>query len=147
MKRIALLGAVLFVGAIAGCAGEGAGEPESVGSLSQAVGANNQFCGGIAGFPCPAGYVCVDDPHDNCDPNQGGADCGGICRKAKKPKHKLCDNPARTYISTHPAACPVSRFFCVTGTPFSDACGCGCEVAAGEPCNTVTCAPGEYCCN
>jgi hypothetical protein len=37
------------------------------------------FCGGIAGFPCPDGLVCVDNPDDDCDPNAGGADCGGIC--------------------------------------------------------------------
>ncbi len=40
-----------------------------------------QMCGGIAGFPCPAGKKCVDDPSDNCDPTQGGADCSGICVK------------------------------------------------------------------
>ena len=37
------------------------------------------FCGGIAGFPCPAGFDCVDDPRDDCSPCRGGADCGGIC--------------------------------------------------------------------
>lgn len=37
------------------------------------------FCGGIAGFPCPDGMQCSDDPEDSCDPNNGGADCGGIC--------------------------------------------------------------------
>ena len=41
--------------------------------------ATGRFCGGIAAIPCPEGYVCVDDPTDTCDPNQGGADCGGIC--------------------------------------------------------------------
>jgi hypothetical protein len=40
-----------------------------------------QMCGGIAGFPCPAGKKCVDDPSDDCDPARGGADCGGICVK------------------------------------------------------------------
>lgn len=40
-----------------------------------------QMCGGIAGFPCPDGMKCVDDPTDNCDPTQGGADCAGICVK------------------------------------------------------------------
>jgi len=38
-----------------------------------------QMCGGIAGFPCPAGKTCVDDPSDSCDPTRGGADCSGIC--------------------------------------------------------------------
>ncbi len=37
------------------------------------------FCGGIAAFPCPASMQCVDDPDDSCDPENGGADCGGIC--------------------------------------------------------------------
>ncbi len=40
------------------------------------------FCGGIAGFPCPEGQTCVDDPNDDCDPQNGGADCGGICVEA-----------------------------------------------------------------
>jgi hypothetical protein len=38
-----------------------------------------QMCGGIAGFQCPAGKTCVDDPGDDCDPTRGGADCSGIC--------------------------------------------------------------------
>jgi hypothetical protein len=38
-----------------------------------------QPCGGIAGFPCPKGQVCVDDPRDACDPTKGGADCIGLC--------------------------------------------------------------------
>ena len=37
------------------------------------------FCGGFAGFECPEGYQCVDDPSDDCDPRRGGADCIGIC--------------------------------------------------------------------
>ena len=41
--------------------------------------AEAQFCGGIAGITCPDGYECVDDPNDDCDPDNGGADCGGIC--------------------------------------------------------------------
>lgn len=39
-----------------------------------------QTCGGIAGLPCPAGQTCVDNPNDNCDPANGGADCSGICQ-------------------------------------------------------------------
>ena len=36
-------------------------------------------CDGFAGLACPDGYVCVDDPTDDCDPDRGGADCAGIC--------------------------------------------------------------------
>jgi hypothetical protein len=39
-----------------------------------------QRCGGIAGIQCPGGGKCVDDSSDSCDPNNGGADCGGICQ-------------------------------------------------------------------
>jgi hypothetical protein len=45
-----------------------------------------QMCGGIAGFPCPAGKTCVDDPSDDCDPSRGGADCSGICLGAPPQK-------------------------------------------------------------
>ncbi|HVH41092.1 MAG TPA: hypothetical protein VM925_02080 [Labilithrix sp.] len=39
-----------------------------------------QFCGGIAAFQCTdPNEQCIDDPTDDCDPNKGGADCGGIC--------------------------------------------------------------------
>lgn len=37
-------------------------------------------CGGFAGTPCPSGQLCVDDPGDSCDPNNGGADCPGVCK-------------------------------------------------------------------
>ncbi|KAK3309246.1 uncharacterized protein B0T15DRAFT_526656 [Chaetomium strumarium] len=41
--------------------------------------AASAFCGGFAGIPCKDGRKCVDDPRDECDPDNGGADCGGIC--------------------------------------------------------------------
>ncbi len=38
-------------------------------------------CGGIAARPCQEeGYSCNDNPWDDCDPNHGGADCGGLCQ-------------------------------------------------------------------
>lgn len=37
-------------------------------------------CGGFAGFACPyQEQTCVDDLSDDCDPQNGGADCMGIC--------------------------------------------------------------------
>lgn len=41
--------------------------------------AEPQVCGGIAGIRCPDDQTCIDDPNDTCDPEQGGADCSGIC--------------------------------------------------------------------
>ena len=64
----------------------------------------SSFCGGIAGIECPKGEVCVDDPNDDCDPNNGGADCGGFCEAPSSfcggiagiecPKGEVCvDDP------------------------------------------------------
>lgn len=36
-------------------------------------------CGGFVGTACPGVGECVDDPRDDCDPLNGGADCGGVC--------------------------------------------------------------------
>ena len=41
------------------------------------------FCGGIAGIPCPGNLVCVDDPRDDCCPQNGGADCSGLCARRR----------------------------------------------------------------
>ncbi|KAL1652342.1 hypothetical protein SLS58_000469 [Diplodia intermedia] len=39
-----------------------------------------QSCGGFAGVQCgEEGRLCVDDPDDDCDPENGGADCIGMC--------------------------------------------------------------------
>jgi hypothetical protein len=62
---------VVICGGVAACDPSGDPDPEPA------------FCGGIAGFPCPTGQTCIDDPSDDCDPNQGGADCGGICVEAE----------------------------------------------------------------
>ena len=44
------------------------------------IGEAPKQCGGFAGLQCDAGETCVDDPSDNCDPQNGGADCIGICQ-------------------------------------------------------------------
>jgi hypothetical protein len=43
------------------------------------------YCGGFAGLGCPEGYACIDDISDDCDPNNGGADCIGICSWPETP--------------------------------------------------------------
>lgn len=54
--------------------------------IADAPGKCVQFCGGIAGFTCnDPNEECVDDPTDSCDPNNGGADCGGICVPKNAP--------------------------------------------------------------
>ncbi|KAJ0116392.1 hypothetical protein J7T55_007372 [Diaporthe amygdali] len=40
----------------------------------------NGFCGGVAAVTCVSDTdYCVDNPLDDCDPKNGGFDCGGIC--------------------------------------------------------------------
>jgi len=52
--------------------------PEPTGDVP---GSCYQFCGGFGGFQCSdPNDQCHDDPSDSCDPNSGGADCGGICK-------------------------------------------------------------------
>jgi hypothetical protein len=38
-----------------------------------------KMCGGIAGIQCESGFTCVDDLQDSCDPDNGEADCSGLC--------------------------------------------------------------------
>lgn len=107
----------LFAAAVALMAGCGAGEPPS-----------STFCGGFAGIACPAGQRCVDDPNDGCDPNKGGADCGGIC---------VADvNPCAAVLCLAPSACVVKNgvAMCVPAAP-------------PEKCGDTTCPSGTTCCN
>jgi hypothetical protein len=106
--------------------------------------ATPRFCGGIAGIPCPDGFICVDDPGDNCDPQQGGADCGGICvRKPKNPR--FCGGIA---------GIPCPRGFTCVDDPSDDCdpqtgvvdCGGICIRKVKDPCATVRCRKGTHCC-
>lgn len=122
--------------------------------------ADGQFCGGFAGFPCPTGYTCQDDPNDGCDPARGGADCGGICvadrrtdsargdRRVINPSACRRNDPTRSYVSRSPEQCRAISFRCVDGKqPFFNECGCGCEEVVNRPCGSNVCGPGTYCCN
>jgi hypothetical protein len=93
----------------------------------QEVGARGDFCGGIAGIPCAEGFVCIDDPRDSCDPEQGGADCGGICRK-EHPTACTGREPGQKYVSRDRTECTLIDFICREGySPFFNECGCGCQ--------------------
>jgi hypothetical protein len=93
-------------------------------------------CGGIAGLPCPKGFVCVDDPREDCDPETGGVDCSGICmRKVKDPCAAIrCRQGTK--------CCPHCGGICIP-----DNIRCSHRLCVSEPCNQTVCGPGEYCCN
>jgi hypothetical protein len=57
-------------------------KPGSCGPACDQLGicVSEKLCGGFAGFECDIpGQICVDDPRDDCDPLNGGSDCGGLC--------------------------------------------------------------------
>ncbi len=135
------LGAFLYVGTLAACAVDATGD--DVATTEDDIKAA-KTCGGLANLPCPSGYQCVDNPNDNCDPKKGGADCGGICKKAKKPK---CAHAAADYIALG-KQCQVVKYFCVQGkTPFVDSCGCGCAATtcAAKACGPALGMPNKLC--
>src|SRR5690349_2406618 len=105
MKNVLALVAVVLVG---GCSAEVVDEAGGAGAYLRGT-----FCGGIAGFPCPDGFECVDDPRDGCDPEHGGADCGGICRRERRD----CEHGRGIdYISRKPEQCAAIRFLCAAGS-------------------------------
>jgi hypothetical protein len=83
------------------------------------------MCGGIAGFACPGAGTCHDDPSDDCDPEAGGADCGGVCVCALQG---LCKQGQRW-----------------DGSP--KVCSCVSNGNGSVDCGELKCGPGEYCCN
>ncbi len=116
-----------FVGSLAGCEVETGGEPTVVEMRAK----DKIPCGGFGGFPCPDDLVCVDDPADSCDPDNGGADCPGMCVKPRGKQDPTCDysDPTRSYVGESPEECAVIKFVCAEGSHyFADDCGCGCEL-------------------
>lgn len=90
------------------------------------------FCGGIANIQCPDGQVCVNDPNDACDPDLGGADCGGVC---------VLDEPDEC----SPVLC---ELFCENGFEVDEdgceVCSCAAPEPELEPCHVAGCN-GELC--
>jgi hypothetical protein len=126
------------------------------------------FCGGIAGIKCPDGFDCVDNPKDDCDPNNGGADCGGICVPATNPcAAVLCQTGSECVVVDGKAVCQpafcggIAGIKCADGfdcvdNPKDDCdpnnggadCGGICVPAkGGAACGKVVCGPGLTCCN
>jgi PrcB C-terminal/Antistasin family len=93
-------------------------------------------CGGIAGIRCPGSGQCVDDPSDSCDPNNGGADCGGICQCIETVSCIIGDvfdsSPGVcACVPKSPPMCPpVCAIFCAYG-----------NVLDANGCPTCTCNP------
>jgi hypothetical protein len=104
------------------------------------------FCGGFAGIECPGAGTCVDDPTDSCDPDDGGADCGGVCECNAL---QLCIQGFSFDPSPEVCACVES--------PETDPCaavrcgeGTACIVVDGmarceSPCVLVDCFPDQVC--
>lgn len=106
-------------------------------------------CGGIAGIPCPGASECVDDPSDSCDPTDGGADCGGICRCEMR---EVC--PDGQHFDRDPNVCacvpdtnPCAAVLCLEGTQCVVQGGKPVCVPVGGACGSITCGPGQVCCN
>jgi hypothetical protein len=105
-------------------------------------------CGGIAGTGCDGLATCVDDPRDDCDLEQGGADCGGFCSCTALAKCKDGE-----VFDRDPRSCA-----CIEDPCTSVDCGPGavcetieadayCVSDGGMECGPNTCAEGRLCCS
>ena len=96
-------------------------------------------CGGILGRQCPSrNHVCMDDPDDDCDPANGGADCEGccvydMCRKTECCSGKVCE------LDTQGKAACVPAPVCEPGSTWKEDCNtCSCH--NGRPiCTLIAC--------
>ena len=112
----------------AACGGEGVG-PEAEDLDTQETGVIQKdvpalACAGLLGLACPGEYQCIDDFRDDCDPQNGGADCPGLCVHPKGP-----------------VACEAEKPACDAGEICVDNPWLDCVVA---PCPTGTCALADF---
>ena len=104
---------------IAGCAGQGGDVTAETTARSQ-----RSVLRRHRRLPCRNRVTCVDDPSDGCNPNNGGADCGGICVRDKSRK------PEKKYVSRDPNQCAAILFSVKpAASPSSTLSGCGCACA------------------
>lgn len=85
-----------------------------------APGSCTKRCGGFAGLLCDGTDICVDDPNDDCDSADGGADCTGVCRAA------ICSGQTAK---------------CAAGYKW-DQFECNC---VATDCRAAGCGDGQYC--
>jgi len=109
-------------------------------STCKPKGPTKKFCGGFAGIQCPAGEECVDDPTDSCDPNNGGADCGGVCVTKTPPPPPPPPPPPSCG-----GAWLDNNGLCRTPADgvYPDSCCAG----KSNPCGPSKCGVGTVCCN
>jgi len=92
----------------------------------------SQTCGGFVGKACPDNLTCIDDPSDDCDPNNGGADCGGICVPDLKS-----DVPG--FADLCPTDVPGTGDSCPADFVIGERCGYGSVCCCGDCFTETTC--------
>jgi hypothetical protein len=105
------------------------------------------FCGGFGGFPCPGSGQCEDNPGDGCSPENGGADCGGICTCNIRA---LCIqgyafDPSPEVCACVPETNPCAAILCIEGTQCEVVDGKGTCVPQDNPCAAILCLEGTQC--
>jgi hypothetical protein len=104
-------------------------------------------CGGFAGIACPGVSSCVDDPDDDCDPSNGGADCGGTCEcliRALCVQGYVWDGSPAVCECVPAPECQVEGV-CIDGYVWDNTpgvCDCIPDLAA---CAAVSCLAGTEC--
>ena len=107
---------------------------------------DKKVCGGIANLPCPADMHCVDDPDDSCDPNNGGADCSGVCVPTNLHcPPVVCQLFCENGFETNDKGCPICK--CKEAPPKNTCDGaCGGKSADGSCyCDTKCKQLGDCC--
>ncbi len=92
--------------------------------------------------------MCVNDPTDGCDPELGGADCGGVCvlEEPDECAPVLCELFCEDGFALDEDGCEVCS--CAEPEP-EEPCvvsGCNAEICAAEPMFSPCVALPEFAC-